>query len=63
MESARREVLIVLLGRVFELGLISENTYREARNTLASAKELPELLGNPVCRTKEAADGSTQNTR
>lgn len=62
MESAQRELLTVLLERVFSLGLISERTYLSARNSVASMADLPKLLWDPVCLTKEAAvDGSTQN--
>ncbi len=65
MESAQRDMLTVLLGRVFELGLISESTYRSARNSLASTVDLPEVLWYPVCLTEEdeAINGSTKNTR
>ncbi|MPN56728.1 hypothetical protein SDC9_204420 [bioreactor metagenome] len=63
VESTQRDIMTVLLGRVFELGLISEQTYKSARNSLASSIDLPEMLWYPVCLTKEAmTDGSTQNT-
>lgn len=64
MESAQRDMLTVLLGRVFELGLISEATYKSARNTVNSSVDLPELLCYSVCLTKEEnTDGSTKDTR
>ena len=63
LESIQRDILIVLLGRVFELGLISEATYKSARNSLASLPDLPEILWCPVCLTKEEMpDGSAQDT-
>ena len=62
MESAQRDMLAVLLKRVFERGLISEAAYRSARNTLASSACLPELLRYPVCPAKETmTDGGTEN--
>lgn len=61
MESAQREILIVLLGRVFEEGLISERTYHLARDIAASQVDFPDFLWFPVCAEKEAdADGCTQ---
>jgi hypothetical protein len=63
LESTQKDILTVLLGRVFELGLISEATYKSARNSLASSIDLPEMLWYPVCLTKEGKpNGSTQNT-
>lgn len=63
MESAQRELLNVLLERVFSLGFISETTYLSARDSVASMKDLPELLWDPVCLAEEAAmDGSTQDS-
>lgn len=59
MKGAQRDMIDVLLGTVFERGLISETTYRSARNSLTSAMDFPNLLGYPVCLTKEAAgDGN-----
>lgn len=64
MESAQKDMLDVLLGRVFELGLISESTYKAARSSLAAKSDIPELLCYPVCTPKEEnADGDTQNTQ
>lgn len=60
MESAQRDMLAVLLGRVWERGLISEVTYKSARNSLASSIDFPSLFGYPVCLTKEAiGDGNS----
>ncbi len=62
MESAQRELLSVLLKRVFSLGLIPEATYLSARNAVASTINLPELLWDPVRPAKGAGpDGSAQN--
>ena len=55
MESAQRELLSVLLGRVFSLGLISKSTYSHAEDLVHSVMEFPELLRYPVCLTKEAS--------
>ena len=54
MESAQRELLSVLLGRVFSLGLISKSTYSHAEDLVHSVMDFPELLRYPVCLTKEA---------
>lgn len=63
LESAQRELLTVLLNRVFEQGLISEFTYQSVRNSLASMIDFPELLQYPVCLTKEGTtDGGTQGS-
>jgi hypothetical protein len=63
LEHTQKDILTVLLGRVFTLGLISEATYQSARNSLASSIDLPELLWYPVCLTKEEdRNGGTQNT-
>lgn len=63
MESTQREILAVLLGRVFELGLISKFTYQRAEDLARSAPELPAFFKSPVCRTEgEDLCGGTQNT-
>ena len=54
MESAQREMMSVLLGRIFSLGLISETTYSRAEDLVHSVMDMPELFGYPVCPTKEA---------
>lgn len=54
LESAQIEMLSVLLGRVFSQGLISEVTYKSAQNSLATSIDFPNLMGYPVCLTKEA---------
>lgn len=64
MESAQRELMSVLLRRVFSLGLISETTYSKAEDLVHSAAGLPELFGHPACLTKEAdRHGCTQDTQ
>lgn len=63
MESAQRELLSVLLGRVLSLGLISKTTYQNAADSVHSVIDLPELLRYPVCRAREAITVEcTQNT-
>ena len=54
MESAQRELMSVLLERIFSLGLISKTTYSKAVDLVHSVIDLPELFGYPVCLTKEA---------
>lgn len=53
MDSAQRELMSVLLGRVFSLGLISKTTYSKAEDLVHSVMDLPELFKYPVCLTKE----------
>lgn len=55
MESAQKELLSVLLGHVFSLGLISKSTYSHAEDLVHSVIDLPELLRYPVCLTEEAS--------
>jgi len=55
MESAQRELMSVLLGRIFSLGLISKTTYSKAEDLVHSVIDLPELFGYPVCLTEEAS--------
>lgn len=54
MESAQREIMSVLLGRMVSLGLISKTTYSKAEDLVHSVIDLPEFFGYPVCWTKEA---------
>ena len=54
MESAQRELVSVLLERVFTLGLISKTTYLKAEDLVHSVIDLPELFQYPVCLPKEA---------
>ncbi len=64
MESAQREVVSVLLGRVFSLGLISKSTYSHAEDLVHSVIDLPELFRYPVCLTEEAnRHECTENTQ
>ena len=52
MESAQRELISILLERVFSLGLISKTTYLKAEDLVHSVIDLPELFQYPVCLTK-----------
>lgn len=64
MESAQRELLSVLLGHVFSLGLISKSTYSHAEDLVHSVIDLPELFRYSVCLTKEASRHEcTENTQ
>lgn len=54
MESARRELVGVLLNHVHSLGLISDFTYFKAMDLVHSVIDFPELFQYPVCLTKEA---------
>lgn len=54
MENAQREVMSVLLRRLFELGLISRSVYSGAADLVHSMLDLPEFFGHPVSLTKEA---------
>jgi hypothetical protein len=63
MDVIHRDVMAVLLERVFRLGLISKATYESARNSLAAQNELPQAR-HPERFIKEAtADGGAHNTR
>lgn len=53
MESAQRELVSVLLERLFSLGLISKNTCLKAEDLVHSVIDLPELFQYSVCLTKE----------
>ena len=44
MESAQRELVSVLLERVFSLGLISKTTYLKGKDLVHSVIDLPELF-------------------
>ena len=64
MESAQRELMSVLLGRVLSLGLISKSTYSKAEDLLYSGVDLPEFFIYPECVMKEeVADECPQNTK
>ncbi len=54
MESAQRELVSVLLGRLRSLGLISNSTYSEAVELVHSVIDFPVFFRYPVCLTKEA---------
>ena len=55
MESMQRDLLCVLLGRIFSLGLISKEAYSSAVDGVHAAKKLPALLQRPACVTEEAS--------
>lgn len=64
MESAQRELMSVLLGRVLSLGLISKTTYSKAEDLVHSVIDLPEFFTYPVCLTKEVITNEcTQDTK
>lgn len=54
MESARRELIGVLLEHVRSLGLISDLTYFRAMDLVHSAADFPDLFQGPVCSAEEA---------
>lgn len=54
MESAQRELVSVLLGRIHSLGLISDFAYSKAVDLVHSVIDFPEFFQYPVCLTKEA---------
>ena len=54
MESAQRELLSVLLGAVYERGLLSKTTYLSAMDLVHSVIDIPPLFQYPVRLTKEA---------
>lgn len=53
MESAQRELLSVLLGRLREEGLLSRSTYSGAVDLVHSVMDISELMRYPVCLTEE----------
>lgn len=64
MESAQRELMSVLLGRVLSLGLISKATYSKAEDLLYSGMNLPEFFIYPAYLTKEEVGNEcTQDTK
>ena len=54
MERAQRDLLTVLLMRLREEGLLSQSICSGAMNLVHSAVDIPQLLGGPVCLTREA---------
>ncbi len=54
MESAERELMGVLLGRVCSLGLISKDAYSKAMDLVHSMTGLPVFFRDPACLTEEA---------
>ena len=53
MESAQRELISVLLGRISAQGLISRSTYLKAEDLVHSVIDFPEFFRYPVCLPKE----------
>ena len=53
MESAQRELLCVLLRRLYELGLIDKSTCLGAEDLVHSGIAIPELFRYSVCLTEE----------
>lgn len=54
MERTQRELMHVLLGRIFSLGLISKHTYESAENLVFSKTAFPTLLHDSANPIKEA---------
>ena len=48
MERAQREVVHVLLERVYSQGLISKDTYSRVEDLADSTDDFPKLLWEPV---------------
>ena len=64
MESAQRELVLVLLDNIRSLGLISNSTYSGAVDLVHSVIDFPEFFYYPVCLTKEASEHEhTQDTQ
>ena len=64
MESAQREIMAVLLKRVYESGLIAESTYSKTVDLVHSMIDFPEFFRYTVCSEKEAtALEYTENPR
>ena len=64
MESAQRELLCVLLNRLYELELIDKSTCLAAEDLVHSGIAIPELFRYSVCLTKEAnMSECTENTQ
>lgn len=55
MDSAQRELMIVLLEAVYTRGLLSKTAYLNAVDLVHSVIDIPPLFQYPVCLTKEAS--------
>jgi hypothetical protein len=54
VESAHREILRVLLERLFELGLLSKSACQGAEDLVYSMIDFPDFFGDPALPRKEA---------
>lgn len=57
MEHAQRELLGVLLGAVYDRGLLSKAAYLSAMDLVYSAADIPPLFQYPVRLAEEAGQG------
>ena len=53
MEHVQREIITLLLRRVYEGGLISESTYSRAADLVHSSMDLPAFLRAPTHANQE----------
>jgi hypothetical protein len=53
MESAQKEIMSVLLKRLFDLGYLSKHTYQGAEDLVHSMIDFPDFFGYPVRLKKE----------
>lgn len=53
MESAQKEVMSVMLKRLFDRGCLSKHTYQGAEDLVHSTMDFQDFFGQPVCLTKE----------
>ena len=58
MESAQKDLLSVLLGDIFNRGLISKATYLKGEDLLYSTADFPDFFAYPANSTK--ADDRTE---
>ncbi len=64
MENTQREIMAVLLKRVYESGLITESVYSKAAELVYSTIDFPDFLRYTACSEKEVtAFEYTENTR
>ena len=61
MEQMQRELIIVLVRHIFDLGLISQATYSGAVELVHTSADLPKLFRESLCpREEECAHERTQ---
>jgi hypothetical protein len=53
MESAQKELMCILLGRLYDLGLLSKSTYQGAENLVHSMMNFPDFFESPASWTEE----------